>query len=183
MKFIITLAALAASASAVATTPKYFPGCSKRRCLTQNMADKFVTRFIGILEHQDTDLGNFTQAMEIVLADDFQEISDSINSLAGIPLGSVTTSSKEEYIQETENAPPDSGIETIFTAVANCRNIIWHWNFPQVGSAQYPVKGFNYFQLNEYCQVDTMSIEFNSIAWGSDIGFTTTPPPRGNSTS
>ncbi|KAK5168801.1 uncharacterized protein LTR77_006110 [Saxophila tyrrhenica] len=176
MKLAISLAALAACASATAIETKYFPGCSRRHCLTQRMADKFVSRFIGVLEHKETDLGNFTETMEIMLADDFQEISDSINSLAGIPLGSVTTGSKEEYIQETQNAPPDSNIETIFTAVAACRNIIWHWNFPTVGSAQYPVKGMNYFELNENCQIDTMRIEFNSIAWGADTGFTTTPP-------
>lgn len=46
----------------------------------------------------------------------------------------------------------------------------------EVGSAAQPVKGFNYFQLNDACQIDTMSIEFNSIAWGADTGFTTTPP-------
>ena len=113
MKFTITLAAVAAFASAAYAAPSYFPGCSKHKCLTQGMADKFVTRFIGVLEHQDTDLGNFTQTMEIMLADDFQEISDSINSLAGFPLGSVTTDGKETYIQETENAPADSGIETV----------------------------------------------------------------------
>lgn len=113
MKFTLTLAALAASATTTYAHPKYFPGCSKHRCLTRAMADKFVTRFIGILEHQDTDLGNFTETMNIMLADDFQEISDSINSLAGLPLGSVTTPSKEQYIEETQNAPPDSGIETV----------------------------------------------------------------------
>jgi hypothetical protein len=33
------------------------------------------------------------------------------------------------------------------------------------------VKGFNYFQLNDQCQVQTMQLEFNNIAWGLDIGF------------
>lgn len=113
MKFILALAALAASASASVAKAKYFPGCSKHHCLTQAMADKFVTRFIGVLEHQSTDVGTFNETMDIMLADDFQEISDSINSLAGIPLGSVTTPSKEVYITETQNAPPDSGIETV----------------------------------------------------------------------
>jgi hypothetical protein len=114
MKVAASIAALVALASAgVAKPAKYFPHCSQRKCLTQTMADTFVTRFIGILEHTGSDIGNFTESMEIMLADDFQEISDSINSLAGIPLGSVTTDSKEEYIQETQNAPPDSGIETV----------------------------------------------------------------------
>lgn len=181
MKFTLPLAALAAATSVSATS--YFPGCSKHKCISQGIVDKFIPRFTAILEHQDSDLGNFTQAMQTMLSDSFQEISDSINSLAGISLGSVTTPSKEEYISETENAPPDSNIQTIFAVPAGCRDIIWHWNFPTVGSSAQPVKGFNYFELNEMCQIETMSIEFNSIAWGADIGFTTTPPATSNSTS
>jgi hypothetical protein len=54
-------------------------------------------------------------------------------------LDAVTTDGKEAYIAATENAPPDQGINTIFTAVANCRNVIWHWEFTGVGKATYPV--------------------------------------------
>ncbi len=91
MKFTLPLAALAAATSVSATS--YFPGCSKHKCISQGIVDKFIPRFTAILEHQDSDLGNFTQAMQTMLSDSFQEISDSINSLAGIPLGSVTTPS------------------------------------------------------------------------------------------
>jgi hypothetical protein len=56
------------------------------RCITQNMADKLVTRFTGVLTHEGSDLGNLTETLELMLADGFQEISGSINSLAGFPV-------------------------------------------------------------------------------------------------
>ena len=46
-----------------------------------------------------------------------------------------------------------------------------HWNFVGVGDSKYPVKGFNYFEMNDNCQVKQLQLEFNSIAWGLDTGF------------
>ena len=84
MKFSIVASALAL-ASAVASAP-----AEEKRglsgCISQHEANKFVKRFSGILDHQGSDLGNFTQTAEKLLAPQFQEISDSINSLAGIPV-------------------------------------------------------------------------------------------------
>lgn len=45
---------------------------------------------------------------------------------------------------------------------------MWHWLFPQVGSGQYEVKGFNLLTLNDHNQIERADIEFNSIAWGLD---------------
>ena len=110
------------------------------RCVTQYQAEKFIERFIGILNKEGSDLGDNVQTANTLLASSFQEVSDSINSLAGFPLGSVTAASKEAYIAGISRAPATQGIETISISVANCREIFWHWNFKGVGSGQYPVR-------------------------------------------
>jgi hypothetical protein len=45
---------------------------------------------------------------------------------------------------------------------------MWHWLFPNVGSGQYEVKGFNLLTLNAKGKIERADIEFNSIAWGLD---------------
>ena len=92
-------------------------------------------------------------------------------------LGSVTTPSKAAYVAGLQHAPADTGIETIFITVANCKEIVWRWNFKGIGSAQYPVKGFNYFTMEKQLSLKTpwiankLELEFNSIAWGLDTGY------------
>jgi hypothetical protein len=64
-------------------------------------------------------------------------------------------------------AHPDTGIQTL-DILHSCNKIAWHWLFPNVGSGQYEVKGFNLLTVNLQCQVTRADIEFNSIAWGLD---------------
>jgi hypothetical protein len=45
---------------------------------------------------------------------------------------------------------------------------MWHWLFPNVGSGQYEVKGFNLLTINAKGKIERADIEFNSIAWGLD---------------
>lgn len=52
-----------------------------------------------------------------------------------------------------------------------------HWNFKGVGSGEYPVKGFNYFKMQQQFSpkvpwvATELQLEFNSIAWGLDTGY------------
>ncbi|WPH02386.1 Hypothetical protein R9X50_00524900 [Acrodontium crateriforme] len=149
------------------------------QCISQSAAEQFVQRFSGILSGKGSDLGDKVATANALVADSFQEVSDSINSLAMKPLGSVTEPSKQSYVAGITHAPTESGIETINVFVTDCNKILWHWNFKGVGSGVQEVKGFNLFtmapNLNNL-QVTRLDLEFNSIAWGADTGFTTTPP-------
>ncbi|KAK3047725.1 hypothetical protein LTR09_010839 [Extremus antarcticus] len=79
--------------------------------------------------------------------------------------------SKAAYIGGIQHAPADNGVNTLYVNVANCKNILWHWDIRGVGSSEYPVKGFNYFALDTKCQCSRLDLEFNSIAWGQDTGY------------
>jgi hypothetical protein len=84
--------------------------------------------------------------------------------------------------------PPASGVETLGVYVASCSKVLWQWRFSGVGTAEYPVKGFQYvfiiqishkaqltdlllrslFSLNRKNQITQVEFEFNSVAWGQD---------------
>jgi hypothetical protein len=69
-------------AAAASTIPKR--GSGWQDCLSQHTANKIVRKFITILQHLDVPAAN--QTAQALLADDFQEISDSILSLQGQPV-------------------------------------------------------------------------------------------------
>jgi hypothetical protein len=77
-----------------------------------------------------------------ILSENYQQISDSILSLRQLPLGEVTIPSRDVYLNSISRAPPASGINTLGVYVAGCTKILWQWQFNGVGTAQYPVKGF-----------------------------------------
>lgn len=82
MKFTLITAAFGFASSVVAFTPGR-PGWLKQ-CLPQSKAESIVDGFITILEHYDVAAANATA--QTLLADDYQEISDSILSLEGKPV-------------------------------------------------------------------------------------------------
>jgi hypothetical protein len=104
----------------------------------------------------------------------FEKISSATTDLC--QLGTVTFEGKQNYINNVLNAPPLEGITTIEVLVAGCDKILWYWNFLGVGSAEYEVKGFNLFTITSAMQIVTTNLEFNSIAWGLDTGYTIIPP-------
>lgn len=131
-------------------------------------------RFINILEHVDSDLGDYITTAQKLLTDDFQEISDSINMPANKPLGSVTAN-KDVYIAGAQHAPPTTGIQSLAITVSNCNNLIWEWNMNGVGMATYPVKGIGLFKLVRggklglKLQAKELKLEFINIACGLDV--------------
>ncbi|KAK5045361.1 hypothetical protein LTR84_009224 [Exophiala bonariae] len=178
MKFFTAVASLAL-ASAVTAAPSWMDwasnddDCPQDTCLQQSDAEDIVNRFIAVLNHPDVKAANATA--QDLIGDNFFEESDSINMLAGHPLGSVTFSGKQNYINGVLFAPSIDDIETIKVMPAGCSNVLWYWQMI-IGSRQAPVKGFNLFEIDEDGKIADMFVEFNNIGWGIDIGFTTTNP-------
>ncbi|EMC94384.1 hypothetical protein BAUCODRAFT_157997 [Baudoinia panamericana UAMH 10762] len=135
-------------------------------CISQNLAVDVVAALEATLTH----VGNVTQIGNALLADDFVEISDSILSLQSLPLGGVSAPSKQAWIEGISHSPADTNITTLDIGVVCPNKILWQWQFNAVGRAPYPVKGFNYIVMDDCPQIQTMYIEFNSIAWALDDG-------------
>ena len=174
MKLTSILAAAGLASSVIAS-----PVTEKRwHCLSQAFAEKIVAEYASILGHYDSDLGSPNVTANAILSDSYEEISDSILSLEGLPLGGVTFSGKQTYIASTLAAPAVMGINTLEVLVAGCDKVLWYWNFTGVGLATYEVKGFNLFSITPEGQIGQTNLEFNSFAWALDTGYTITFPTQ-----
>lgn len=79
-----------------------------------------------------------------------------------------------QYITETLASPGIPSITTL-DIIHGCSSMVWQWEFNGIGSGQYRVRGVSILKVNEEKKVYYSYIEFNSIAWGLDIGFQVIP--------
>lgn len=191
MKFTSTIAALATIGSAVAglipngqlknpfsPIPGYPIG--NGLCLTDQQAQFIVNAFKTILTAQDRQVANATA--QTLIADGYVEESDSINILAGYPLGGPSFSGKQTYVTSVVYAPAIPEMDTL-DMFHDCTHVAWHWNVPHLGMNKFPVKGMNHFTVTNPAKgtVIKSDLEFSSMAWGQDIGWTCSPPAGGQS--
>ena len=141
-------------------------------CLT-NATASYLTNGYGQL------LSAYTNATaNSLLASDFTDTSDSINWLAGIPLGGYTFASKAAFIAgQGTQLPIGFNVDHMFFT---CTEVAFRWT-ASVGMKKFPAKGINTFvasNLNNTAagwQIQTMYSEFNVGAWEHDIGRTCSP--------
>lgn len=132
-------------------------------CLSDSQAGQIVNAFESILTNPNRQQANKTA--QALIANNYQEISDSINSLAGFPLGSVTFNGKTAFINGVVGAPAIQGMSTL-SIYHDCTHITWRWLVTGLGSKAQEVKGINVMTINNQGQLIESDIEFNSIAWG-----------------
>ena len=133
-------------------------------CMNDWQAQQVVSGFMNILTNPNRQAANATA--QTLIADNYEEISDSINSLAGYPLGSITFNGKQAFINGVINAPYISGMTTL-AIYHDCTHITWRWLVTGLGSRVAEVKGVNVMTINTQGQIVEDDIEFNSIAWGT----------------
>ncbi|KAK0283746.1 hypothetical protein LTR35_006205 [Friedmanniomyces endolithicus] len=179
MKFTLLTSVLATAATTLATPHGWGGGWNQ--CVSPQRANKVVNEIIAIFGHlSSVDAANTTA--HALLADNFQEFSDSVHALEPFTrssanprlcnrlTGSGLTANKTEWIGGIVGRPPITDIESLYISPAGCHKIIWYWQFNSVAAATYRVRGFNLIELNEHGQVDQLVLEFNSIAWELDDG-------------
>ncbi|EME81323.1 uncharacterized protein MYCFIDRAFT_88023 [Pseudocercospora fijiensis CIRAD86] len=170
MKFSLIVSAIALASSAMASPPGYSSWPSQ--CITQKEAEAYIKTFIGVLGQTDK---NAAQTADKIIADDFVEYSNSILSLqhkAIAPGDNISAPNKATWTAGVLHSPQIKGITTK-AVIADCNHIVWKWNFLGVGSAQFPVNGYNFFTMTrkgKQLQAQRLDLEFDSIAWGLDIG-------------
>ncbi|KAM7185511.1 hypothetical protein V8F20_011767 [Naviculisporaceae sp. PSN 640] len=147
-------------------------------CLEDKQADFIVEKFRSILTNPDRKAAKKTA--EELIADVYVEESDSINILAGYTLGGPSFTSKKNFVDGVAGAPAIPSMKTL-EVFHSCNKISWRWNVEGLARNIYPVKGINTF-LVDACtgQIKATYIEFSSIAWGVDIGWTCAPPAAGS---
>ncbi|KAF7197490.1 hypothetical protein HII31_01300 [Pseudocercospora fuligena] len=170
MKFSLIASAIALATSVVASPPGYSSAPSQ--CITQKEAEAYIKTFIGVLGQTDK---HAAKTADKIIADDFVEYSNSILSLQHktiAPSDNISAANKAAWTAGVLHSPKINGITTK-AVIADCNHIVWKWNFLGVGSSQYPVNGYNFFTMTrkgKQLQAQSLELEFDSIAWGLDIG-------------
>jgi hypothetical protein len=103
-------------------------------CLTEDTAANLVNGYASLLTAYTNATAN------ALLSSNFTDTSDSINWIAGIPLGSATFSSLAAFIagQGTQNSIGFTVSETMYS----CTQVAFRW-VAAVGYQTYPAKGIN----------------------------------------
>lgn len=118
-------------------------------------------------------IGNFTPALSDRFVADagFTDTSDSINALAGLPLGSTTFASKATFVANQASQAKIPLVVTSISAVT-CDSIVLRWT-QTFGLADLPAAGISI--LDFVCEgggwkLKTLYTEFNSLVYFQDVG-------------
>jgi len=146
-------------------------------CLCDSDADQIAQDFADLISNF-----NATFANE-VLADDYTDQSDSVNTLidatgGNIPLGALTFKTKQDFITASASQPPVPF--TILQTWHTCDTVIIRWvAHPPTSKTtitEEQVQGFDALIVEpssngfQPYQIKTTYGEFNSGAWLHDIG-------------
>jgi hypothetical protein len=174
----VALAAVASAAPAALSTRGYDGGSG---CIPYDVAISIETLWISTLT-------NFDEAVaENLLYPGLVDTSDSINYIAGIPLGGPTFPSAQAY-EAGQGAQQPIGVTVLATDAITCDGtIVLRW-VGQVGQNIYPANGITVLKAIKVgndatvgptgWQLEKIYTEFNSAAWIADIGGSC-PPPSG----
>ncbi|KIW78127.1 hypothetical protein Z517_07960 [Fonsecaea pedrosoi CBS 271.37] len=174
-----------AYASACSGASRYSSACSclgitapTYTCVSSAQATNIVNTFASFLTAPQAP--DFAAKANALLADNFTDTSDSINFLAGYPLGSTTFPSKAAFIGGQGAQPPIPTLTTL-DIFFSCNKIAWRWVAQGIGSGQYAVKGIDTFTITPSGQISQVFAEFNSAAWAAD--YAGASPPSGSSST
>ncbi|KAK0658685.1 hypothetical protein QBC41DRAFT_55316 [Cercophora samala] len=149
-------------------------------CLSSEAAEVIVDAYVRMISKWNDEDAYY-------LSESFYDTSDSINSLAGIPLGTVTFPSKEAFI-EHQHVMPDNLPLVITHKIVDCTEItlIWTATFAVPHVQAKPVRGIAILKTvgeledteseyvkgeNDYIwKIGGLDVEFNNIAYLQNIG-------------
>ncbi|KKY35353.1 hypothetical protein UCDDA912_g04629 [Diaporthe ampelina] len=118
-------------------------------------------------------VGNYSEALaQYFLYEDFEDFSDSINVLAGIPLGSVTFPSKQAFMASQATQPKIPVVVTGTYAVTRDTVAIRYTQTFGAGKvvAGIAILGFACGQDDREWKLKEINTEFNSLVYYQNIG-------------
>ncbi|KAK0615180.1 hypothetical protein B0T17DRAFT_458383, partial [Bombardia bombarda] len=135
-------------------------------CVHINDVETLVDAYLRILSNAKWD-----DADAKYLAESFVDTSDSINILAGIPLGNATFPTKAAIIEHEKTAPDNLPIKVTLKGPVNCEYISFVWS--AIFGAGKLVRGLTILGVTKeagWWQIKSIDVEFNSIAFLENIG-------------
>lgn len=166
---LFAASALASTALAVPMGP-WWGNADQKTCLKPSDASYLAQGYAGLITaYSAANADKF-------LTNDFTETSDSINTLAGLPTGGQTYTSKAAFkASQSQQAPIPFTIVSV--DAVDCDSFAFRWT-TTFGSGS-PIKGIAIAGAANGAngwQLQTLYNEFNSINWAKDIGGSVTLP-------
>ncbi|KAK4168484.1 hypothetical protein QBC43DRAFT_376098 [Cladorrhinum sp. PSN259] len=140
---------------------------SRPTCLWKSDVDALVDAYVRMItKWNDEDA--------VYLASDFVDRSDSINQLAGIPLGQPTFPTKDAFIEHQHDQPDNLPINITHSSPTSCTEITLIWT-AKFGVAQKQVRGITILgavrdESDGKWKIKSIDVEFNNIAYLLNIG-------------
>ncbi|GAB1319718.1 SnoaL-like domain-containing protein [Madurella fahalii] len=134
------------------------------QCMHANDAQTLVDAYVRMIS-------GWNDADAKYLAESFRDTSDSINQLAGKPLGSDTFN-KQSFIDHQHEQPDNLPIQVRHQSPTGCNEVALIWDVT-FGVAQKPVRGITILTGTKeagYWQIQSLDVEFNNIAYLLNIG-------------
>lgn len=152
------------SISTGTTTP------STGQCIGDAQAQEFIAAFTDLLQYTSYNgtsapqgRGYHYNVSAKYLASDFQDYSDSINWMAGYPLGGVTFNSRQAFDYGQGLYQPEL-VMTTLSYTFGCNTVTWRWSAQT--STYAHVTGINFMTLTaDNSQIQTNYAEFNNADW------------------
>lgn len=94
-------------------------------------------------------------------------------------LGTQVEFNRTTYVENTLSTPPIAKIDSV-ALTYGCQEYMWQWRFYGIGGPQAVnpwVGGFTHAKFNPANGlVNYHYVEFNSLAWGENLGYVVTLP-------
>ncbi|KIW87068.1 uncharacterized protein Z519_12365 [Cladophialophora bantiana CBS 173.52] len=149
------------------------PGTPSSCNVDDALATTLVNNFVILLEYTSYNgtqgppgRGYQQNVSDATLASDFSDISDSINFMAGFPLGSVTFPSKQAFDYGQGVLQPEVAV-TVLNIWHDCNSITWRW---RITSTALPVNGINHMIIDSDGKIQKNYAEFDNGAWLQSFG-------------
>ncbi|OCT50101.1 hypothetical protein CLCR_07273 [Cladophialophora carrionii] len=137
------------------------------------LATTLVNNFVDLLQFTSyagdrgpPGRGYHQDVSDATLATDFIDISDSINFMAGFPLGSITFNSKQAFDIGQGVMQPEVTVK-VLNIWHDCNTVTFRW---RIVSLPFPVNGINHMEINKDGLVQKNYAEFDNGAWLQSFG-------------
>ncbi|KAJ9133993.1 hypothetical protein NKR23_g10428 [Pleurostoma richardsiae] len=157
-------AIFAATAFACATLGYYIRDTPKD-CLTRDEAQSIVDVYQRLIANYTSD------DCDKYCADEFVDVSDSINTFLNQPLGGPTFATKEIFMEaQTYNPPFPLVVESVDAVDCDVIALQWHAAFGEANKTSKGITILHNTKEKGYWQIKDIYVEFNSLTWLLDMG-------------
>jgi hypothetical protein len=150
---------------AASFNPLALLGRQTTKCMTTKEMEEMVEIYRQIIAEYTPELG------EKYIAEDFVDISDTINTFIHLPLGGPTFPNKTDFL-EVQSWNQHFPVEILSVDAHQCNTVALQWK-ASFGEANLPSKGLTIMKTvweGGMWKISEIVVEFNALTWLLNMG-------------